>query len=66
MKLLIEGMSCKHCQNAVFNALCDIEGVSEVVVDLENNCATLSASDDLKTTLVKAIEEEGYVVTNVD
>ncbi len=66
MKLLIEGMSCKHCQNAVFNALSDVSGVSDVVVDLEKNCATVTASDDLKNTLIKAIEEEGYTVTSVE
>ncbi len=65
MKLLIEGMSCKHCQKAVFDALTEIQGVHDVVVSLEENCATLTADADLKTTLVKAIEEEGYTVLEV-
>ncbi len=65
MKLLIEGMTCPHCENAVFNALSDVEGVSDVKVDLKGNFATLTASEDLKVTLIKAIEEEGYKVLEV-
>ncbi len=65
MKLLIKGMSCGHCQKAVFNALSDIEGVFNVEVSLEENCATFDADTSLKTTLVKAIEEEGYTVVEV-
>ena len=33
--LKISGMNCGHCTAAVTKALSSIEGVSEVVVDLE-------------------------------
>ncbi len=35
----IQGMMCNHCKNRVEKILSAI-GVSEIVVDLDNNCAT--------------------------
>ena len=33
--LVIEGMMCKHCQKRVEDALTKVEGVKEVIIDLD-------------------------------
>ena len=65
MVLKINGMMCKHCVMHVEKALNAIEGVSDVNVNLEENQATLTADASLKDTLVKAVADAGYEVTEV-
>ena len=63
----IEGMSCQHCVKAVTNALSAIEGVSDVVVDLEAKKATLKVTDAVTDDALKeAVTEEGYEVTGIE
>ncbi|MDO5847856.1 MAG: heavy metal translocating P-type ATPase, partial [Methanocorpusculum sp.] len=40
----VEGMMCKHCQAAVFNALKGIDGVADVLVSLEEKTAVVTLS----------------------
>ena len=54
----ISGMSCGHCTAAVTKALSSIEGVSEVVVDLERsearyNETTAISPDTIKNVIAK-------------
>jgi len=66
-KMKIEGMSCEHCVNHVKNALEEIEGVSDIVVELDSKTATFNASDDVKDYNIKhAVEEAGYEVVNIE
>ena len=66
-EISIEGMSCQHCVKAVTNALSAIDGVSDVVVDLEAKKATLKVTDTVTDDMLKdAITEEGYEVTAVN
>jgi len=63
-KLNVEGMSCSHCEKAVKNALSEIQGVSDVAVDLEGKTVTVvydteQAEED---NLAEAIEDAGYDV----
>ncbi|MDE6739120.1 MAG: heavy metal translocating P-type ATPase [Lachnospiraceae bacterium] len=61
--LEIEGMMCAHCQAHVQKALEGVEGVTQVVVSLEENKATVTADteiDDQK--LIDAVTESGYKV----
>ena len=61
--LKIEGMSCKHCVNAVKNALNAIDGVNSAEVDLEKKTAIVEASDKVTDDMLReAVEEEGYTV----
>ena len=64
-KMIIEGMSCAHCQMRVEKALNAIDGVSSKV-SLEENAAYISldkeVSDDL---LIKAVEDAGYTCKEI-
>ena len=57
----IKGMSCQHCVMAVTKALKEIEGLTEVVVDLDKGQATFSETKPVDITLVKdKIKNAGY------
>ena len=63
--LLVEGMSCWHCKNAVEKAVGALSGVLLAEVDLAEK--TLAVEFDAsKITLDKIkeiVDEEGYTVT---
>jgi len=66
-KMRIEGMSCDHCVNHVKNALEEIDGVTEIFVDLDSKTATFNVTDDVKDyDLKRAVEEAGYDVVNIE
>lgn len=59
----ISGMRCGHCTAAVSKALNAIEGVSEVVVDLEKNEASYTESKPVSLETIKAaITKIGFEV----
>ena len=59
--LKIEGMMCAHCQKHVHEALAAMDGVTEVVVDLEGKKAEVTASRDIPTTeFATVITNAGY------
>ena len=65
-KVLIEGMSCGHCVNHVTEALSELNGVSNVEVNLEAKAALFDASADVKDEDIKfAIDEAGYEVVGI-
>ncbi len=64
--IIIEGMSCNHCVMAVKNALSEIEGVSNVEVELDNNKAIVEGKNLLDNTLKEAVEEAGYDVIEIN
>ncbi len=65
--LVIEGMMCMHCQRHVTNALQGLEGVQEVVVDLEAKTAVVTlVSDVADDVLANAVTEQGYTVVSVE
>ncbi|PKM93700.1 MAG: heavy metal transport/detoxification protein [Firmicutes bacterium HGW-Firmicutes-1] len=62
----IKGMSCTHCIKHVENALEQLEGVSNVSVDLENNSAIVELHNDIPDNqLEEAIEEAGYNAVSI-
>ncbi|ABK60754.1 MULTISPECIES: heavy-metal-associated domain-containing protein [Clostridium] len=65
-KLNIEGMSCNHCVMHVKNALMEIEGVSNVDVNLEGKFAIVEGEklDDIK--MKAEVEDWGYNVTSIE
>lgn len=59
----ISGMRCGHCVGAVTKALANINGISEVAVDLEKNEATFKESVPVDPAVIKeAIAKIGFEV----
>lgn len=59
--LSIGGMTCASCSNAVTHALSELPGVSDVVVNLLGNSATLTVERaDLVPTVTETVEDIGY------
>lgn len=63
--LLIKGMSCGHCIMHVEEALNELEGVSDVKVEIGKASAKVSDQTDL-ATLSDAIAGVGYELISVD
>lgn len=60
----VKGMHCGHCKMSVTNALKELDGVSNVSVDLETGKAAVEF-DGAKvqfSDLKEAVEEQGYEV----
>lgn len=64
--IIIEGMSCSHCTGRVEKALKTLDGVSDVVMSLENKSAVVSAEANVTDQMLKkAVEDAGYDVVEV-
>lgn len=64
-KILIGGMSCKNCVAHVKEALEELEGVSSVEVNLEEEYARVETTLDYHA-LKEAVEEAGYEVKGIE
>ncbi len=61
--LKIKGMSCSHCVAAVTKALNDVQGVTNVQVDLERGLATFEEEAPVDAKVLEhCIEEAGFDV----
>ena len=59
----IKGMSCNHCVMAVTKALNEIEGISDVKVDLSKGEATFEETTAVDVNTVRdKIKKAGYEV----
>ncbi|MPN19196.1 Copper chaperone CopZ [bioreactor metagenome] len=66
-KILIEGMSCGHCVNHVKEALSELNGVTNVEVNLASKTAIIEATVDIEDKDIKfAIDDAGYEVVGID
>lgn len=65
-KIYIEGMSCGHCVRHVSSALSEVEGVSNVEVNLEGKYATVEVSGVEDGALKFSIEDAGYDVVKIE
>lgn len=66
-KLLIEGMSCKHCVMHVKEALSELDGAKHVKVDLSKNSAILDVPESITDDDIKnAVSDAGYKVTQIE
>ncbi len=64
--IIIEGMTCGHCQARVEKALNAIDGV-KAKVDLKKNSATVKADSSVTDEmLIEAIEEAGYKAISIE
>jgi len=62
--LIVEGMSCGHCENAVEKAVSVLAGVISAEVDLVTKTLIVEV-DTSKTTLTQikeAVDEQGFTV----
>lgn len=63
--IIIEGMSCSHCSNAIEKELNKIEGV-EASVDLEKKSARVILHTKVQDEILrKVIEDLGYKVISI-
>lgn len=64
--LLVEGMSCGHCEKAVKEAVGQLEGVKNVEVDLEHKKVEVEGENLVDGIIKEAIEEAGYDVLDIN
>jgi len=59
----VQGMTCGHCVSSVTEEVQDIPGVESVDVVLETGAVTVTSSQPLDDSAVRAaVEEAGYQV----
>jgi copper chaperone CopZ len=59
--LNVDGMSCGHCSGMVQRTLEEIDGISNVSVDLDEKKATFTANDSqLIDKAIKEVTDAGY------
>lgn len=58
--IAIKGMSCQHCVGSVKKALEAIEGITDVVVDLDGAKASFSNNGVSREDIRKAINKIGF------
>jgi len=62
----IEGMTCHNCVRHVTEALTELDGVSDVKVDLEGKKANVVVNPQVTDIVLKeAVTEAGYTPTAV-
>lgn len=62
--LIVEGMSCSHCENSVKKAVGALNGVDSVAVDLKSKKVTVEYDVERVSldTIKDTIEDQGYDV----
>lgn len=66
-RLTITGMSCQHCVNHVKEYLEEVDGVKDVVVDLEKGTAVFEADANVtEASLNATFEGTTYVITKIE
>ena len=65
--IMIEGMSCAHCQARVEKALAAIQHVQHAKVDLKKKAATVTLTESVgDDVLMKAVSEAGYEPVSIE
>ncbi len=64
-KILIEGMSCGHCVNHVYEALDEIRA-TDIKINLEEGNAVAEVGDITDEAIKVAIEDAGYDVVEIE
>lgn len=64
LTLDVKGMTCGHCKMSVNGALTDLDGVSNVEVNLETGKVEVTYDENKVDTekLKEAVEDQGYDV----
>jgi copper chaperone CopZ len=59
--IIVQGMSCQHCVDAVTRELSAVPGVTGVTVELESGSVTVTSDRTLAPNeMVTAVESAGY------
>ena len=56
----VNGMTCNHCVNAITTEVKNVQGVSEVNIDLETKIVKVTGNDVSDKNVREAIKEAGY------
>lgn len=65
--ILIEGMSCEHCANAVKNALEEITDVKSAKVELKKKRAIVKLNSNVENNaLTDAVDKAGFKATSIE
>lgn len=59
----VSGMTCGHCVSSVTEEVSEVEGVTDVKVDLESGSMVVTGDADA-ASVKAAVEEAGYSVTS--
>lgn len=60
----VTGMTCAHCVASVTEEVSEIDGVTDVSVDLASGALTVTSDQPVPDDSVRAaVEEAGYAVT---
>ena len=62
MVLTVPGMTCGHCEAAVKQEVGALDGVSDVLVDLDTKLVTVTGDPLDRDEIVAAIDEAGFDV----
>ena len=66
-KIVIEGMMCAHCENAVKTALEKLNGVVSATADHQQGTAIVTLDREIADeTLKAAVEAEDYRVVSIE
>ena len=62
--MIVNGMSCSHCENSIKKSVGALNGVSSVRVDLENKRVSIEYDPEKinMDTIIQTIEDQGYDV----
>jgi copper chaperone len=64
--IIINGMSCMNCVKHVKEALCELNGVDNVDVDLTSKTAVINTDFEIANNdIIKALDEFGYEVVDI-
>jgi len=56
----VHGMTCSHCVMSVREEVSEVEGVTNVDVDLASGRLTITGSDLADEPIIQAVTEAGY------
>ena len=60
----VTGMTCAHCVASVTEEISEIDGVTDVAVDLASGAVTVTSDQPVSDDAVRAaVDEAGYAVT---
>ena len=63
--MMVEGMTCGHCEKAVKEALKELQGVDNVEVDLTSGRVLVEGQELEDNKLKEAVDEAGYQVNSI-
>lgn len=60
IQVLVENIKCGGCEKSIVNGLSEIEGLSDVVIDRDQQLVSVLADDSLRDAVVEKLKKMGY------